>query len=37
MGKVSAGRSVSVDGFITGPSAGADNPLGDGGGALFHW
>jgi len=34
---VLVGLSVSIDGFITGPNDGVDNPLGDGGGRLFQW
>jgi hypothetical protein len=34
---VLVGLSVSLDGFITGPNDGVDNPLGDGGGRLFQW
>lgn len=29
--------SMSLDGFITGPNASLDNPLGDGGGRLHKW
>jgi dihydrofolate reductase len=29
--------SMSLDGFITGPNASIDNPLGDGGGRLHEW
>jgi dihydrofolate reductase len=29
--------SMSLDGFITGPNAGPDNPLGDGGHRLHEW
>ena len=28
---------MSLDGFIAGPNDGPDNPLGDGGEALFRW
>lgn len=37
MGKVVAGLSMSLDGFIAGPNDGPDNPLGDGGERLFNW
>lgn len=37
MGNVGLGKSMSLDGFITGPNAGPDNPLGDGGEQLFAW
>lgn len=37
MGKVIAGLSMSLDGFIAGPDDGPGNPLGDGGGMLFDW
>src|SRR5258708_39672879 len=37
MGKVIAGLSMSLDGFIAGPNDGPGNPLGDGGGRLFDW
>jgi dihydrofolate reductase len=37
MGKVGLGKSMSLDGYITGPNAGPDNPLGDGGDRLFAW
>ena len=36
-GKVVAGLSMSLDGFIAGPNDGPRNPLGDGGGRLFDW
>ena len=29
--------SMSLDGFVTGPNASIDNPLGDGGGRLHNW
>lgn len=35
MGKLMAGLSISLDGFIAGPNDGLGNPLGDGGGTLF--
>lgn len=37
MGRVVIGLSVSVDGYIAGPNDGPQNPLGDGGQALFDW
>jgi len=37
MGTVVVRLSISVDGFIAGPNDGPQNPLGDGGAALFHW
>ncbi len=37
MDKVVTGLTVSLDGFIAGPNDGPDNPLGDGGMALFDW
>jgi dihydrofolate reductase len=37
MGNVVVGLSISLDGFIAGPSDGPGNPLGDGGGRLFDW
>jgi dihydrofolate reductase len=36
-GPVVVGLSISVVGFIAGPNDGPDNPLGDGGRALFEW
>lgn len=35
--KVTVDISVSLDGFITGPNDGVDNPLGDGGDRLHEW
>jgi dihydrofolate reductase len=35
--RVIADISVSLDGFVTGPNAGPDNGLGDGGEALHTW
>jgi dihydrofolate reductase len=35
--RVLADISVSLDGFVTGPNAGPDNGLGDGGEALHTW
>ena len=37
MTRVIADISVSLDGFVTGPNAGPDNGLGDGGDALHTW
>ena len=37
MGKVFAGFSVSLDGFIAGPDDGLEYPLGRGGERLFSW
>ena len=37
MTRVIADISVSVDGYVTGPGAGPDNGLGDGGEALHTW
>ena len=37
MGKVTAGFSMSLDGYIAGPHDGPENPLGDGGDRLFAW
>ncbi|HEX5689909.1 MAG TPA: dihydrofolate reductase family protein, partial [Roseiflexaceae bacterium] len=37
MGIVATELSVSLDGFVAGPNDGPDNPLGDGGQALFAW
>lgn len=37
MGKVGLGKSMSLDGFITGPNPGPGNPLGDGGDRIFAW
>ncbi|MCO8246571.1 MULTISPECIES: dihydrofolate reductase family protein [unclassified Haladaptatus] len=36
-GNVVAELSTSLDGFIAGPNAGIDNPLGDGGERLHEW
>lgn len=36
-GKVFANMSMSLDGFIAGPNAGPNNPLGDGGDRLHEW
>lgn len=37
MTKVFAALATSVDGYITGPNPGPDQPLGDGGAELFDW
>jgi dihydrofolate reductase len=37
MGKIVIEKSMSLDGFITGPNPTPENPLGDGGGAIFGW
>ena len=37
MGIVTTELSVSLDGFVAGPNDSPDNPLGDGGQALFAW
>ena len=37
MGIVTAHMSMSLDGFIAGPNAGAGNPLGDGGAQIQQW
>ena len=37
MGNVGIEKSMSLDGYITGPNPGPDNPLGDGGDAIFGW
>jgi len=37
MGIVTAHMSMSLDGFIAGPNAGAGNPLGDGGARIQQW
>lgn len=37
MGKVVFHNSISLDGFVAGPNDGPENPLGDGGEALFRW
>jgi len=37
MGKVALDKSVSLDGYIAGPNAGPENPLGDGGTRIFAW
>lgn len=37
MGKVTAGLTMSLDGFIAGPNDGPEHPLGEGGMRLFDW
>jgi len=37
MGIVTAHMSMSLDGFVAGPNAGAGNPLGDGGVLIQQW
>jgi dihydrofolate reductase len=37
MGIVATELSVSLDGYVAGPNDSPDNPLGDGGQALFTW
>jgi dihydrofolate reductase len=37
MGKVVAGHTMSLDGFIAGPNDGPEHPLGEGGLRLFDW
>ncbi len=37
MSRVIVNLTVSLDGYIAGPNDGPDNPLGDGGEALFDW
>jgi dihydrofolate reductase len=37
MGKVVAGHTMSLDGFIAGPNDGPEHPLGEGGMRLFDW
>lgn len=37
MGKVTFNMTMSLDGFVAGPSDGPENGLGDGGGGLFDW
>ncbi|MET9133598.1 dihydrofolate reductase family protein [Streptomyces antibioticus] len=37
MSKVFASLGLSLDGFIAGPNAGPDNPLGDGGLRIHEW
>src|SRR5512138_2881447 len=37
MGKVVTAFSMSLDGFVAGPNDSPQNPLGDGGDALFRW
>jgi dihydrofolate reductase len=37
MGIVGLDKSMSLDGYITGPNPGRHNPLGDGGDRIFGW
>ncbi len=37
MGIVGLDKSISLDGFITGPNPGPDQPLGEGGDRIFAW
>lgn len=37
MGLVALDKSISLDGYIAGPNAGPENPLGDGGTRIFAW
>jgi dihydrofolate reductase len=37
MGKVVIDKSMSLDGYITGPNPAKDQPLGEGGEAIFAW
>lgn len=37
MGTIAVDKSISLDGFITGPNPGPENPLGDGGERIFAW
>ena len=37
MGIVTTHMSMSLDGYVAGPNAGADNPLGDGGVRIQQW
>ena len=37
MGKVGLDKSVSLDGYITGPNPGPGQPLGEGGDWIFAW
>jgi dihydrofolate reductase len=37
MGIVGLDKSMSLDGYITGPNPGRHNPLGDGGDRIFAW
>lgn len=37
MAKVIFNTSISLDGYSAGPNAGPENPMGDGGDALFTW
>ncbi len=37
MGSVGLDTSMSLDGYITGPNPGRENPLGEGGDQIFAW
>jgi dihydrofolate reductase len=37
MGQVICDMSISLDGYVTGPNAGRENPFGDGAGSLHDW
>ena len=37
MGTVHASLGMSLDGFVAGPNAGRNNPLGDGGMRIHRW
>jgi dihydrofolate reductase len=37
MTQVFASLGISLDGFVAGPNAGPENPLGDGGQAIHKW
>jgi dihydrofolate reductase len=37
MGKVGIDKSMSLDGYITGPNPGPENPMGEGGEQIFGW
>jgi hypothetical protein len=37
MGTVHASLGMSLDGFVAGPNAGPNNPLGDGGMRIHRW
>jgi dihydrofolate reductase len=37
MGKAAVGLTMSLDGFIAGPNAGPERPLGEGGERLIEW
>ena len=37
MGTIAVDKSISLDGFITGPNPGPEHPLGEGGERIFEW